>query len=103
MSEENKTQIELSDSEKSSIRAVRKQSDAKVEAEALLGKRVRTKQVRGYCCLFVGGANNTNAYGMTWQEAFVKLLFLHKLDQASENSASLCKSVAAAKSVVTIQ
>jgi menaquinone-dependent protoporphyrinogen IX oxidase len=102
MSEENKTQIELSDSEKSAIRAVRKQSDAKTQAEGLLGKRVRTKQIRGYCCLFVGGANNTNAYGITWQEAFVKLLFRHKLNQASEKSASLCKSVASAKSVVPI-
>ena len=92
MSDEKKTTVDLTEEEKRSVFAVRKQSDAKAAAEKLLGKTVRTKQVRGYCCLFADGANETNAYGITWQEAFMKLLFVHKLNGESAKNAELRKA-----------
>ncbi len=101
MSEEPKAaEAELSDADKAAIVAVRTQRDAKAAAEKFTGKGVRPKQVRGYCCLFVDGADYTDYFGYDWQGAFMKLVFLIRLGAASAKSQELVKSASSAKSAV---
>jgi hypothetical protein len=90
--------MDLTDEETTLIDSVRRQSDAKAAAEKYTGKRVRTKIIRGRCCLFVEDATYTDYFGYTWQSAVIALVFRTKVGVASAQSAELVKSANAAAS-----
>jgi hypothetical protein len=72
--------LSFTDEEKVLIFEARRQSDAQAIAQKLLGRRVRPKQIRGRCCLFVGMAQSTSYTGYTWAGAIARLIYLRKVE-----------------------